>query len=91
MGDGGKLLRNKRAPAPRLLAALALGVWICGTFWMLMNSLHDYHEMAVAQRKPGVHLVTLAFPLTAALALVLLIPLFGALAAPDPSGPLAQI
>ena len=75
----GPLLKGVRAPPFKVACATAWGLWIIGTFGLFMHILHEHHEV---RSRPGgaqheVVLITLAFPLSAMLLMILIIPLFG--------------
>ena len=75
----GPLLKGVRAPPFKVACATAWGLWISGTFGLFMHILHGHHEV---RSRPGgaqheVVLITLAFPLSAMLLMILIIPLFG--------------
>ena len=78
----GPLMQGKRAPPFKMLCAVGLGVWILSGLWFGLRVLQEHHEKALHESK-ALHeggfeamLLTLAFPLSAILALVLTIPLF---------------
>lgn len=79
----GPLLDGKRAPPFKIACALALALWIVGCFALLLSALHAHHERTseahtVGDAHPGeIMLVTMAFPLSGMLVIVLLIPLIG--------------
>ena len=80
----GPLLQGKRAPPFKTACAIVWGLWIAGTFGMGLSVLHNRHQVTLGRHASagGAHheilLHTLAFPLSAMLLLVMLIPLFGA-------------
>ena len=73
------LLQTKRAPPFKFLCAAALALWIVGCFALILSALHAHHERTGDEgAHPGkIMLVTLAFPLSAILMILLLIPLIG--------------
>ena len=79
----GPLLQGKRAPPFKMVCAVGLATWILSGLWFGLRVLQEHHEKALDEQK-AVHngglldvvIVTMAFPLSAILALVLMIPLF---------------
>ena len=78
----GPLMQGKRAPPFKMMCAVGLALWILSGLFFGLRVLQEHHEKALHEQK-AVHdggldavLLTLAFPLSAILALVLTIPLF---------------